>query len=134
PVNGTLHKKASKDDVAEARYLWVDLDPRSGEPLEAERKAILAQLTTNLPEGVPPPNRVIDSGRGYWGRWKLATPQPVDSCHNIEAVECHGRGIEQAFGNRFADGCHNIDRIARLPGTINTKTGRIARVLHEFSH
>ena len=51
-----------------------------------------------------------------------------------EAVESYGKGIEQAFGDRFADGCRNIDRIARLPGTINTKTGQLARVLHEFSH
>jgi hypothetical protein len=51
-----------------------------------------------------------------------------------EAVECYGRGIEQAFGNRFADGCRNIDRIARLPGTINRKTGELACVLQDLSH
>ena len=101
---------------------------------------MLALLTTDLPQGMPRPNRVIDSGRGYWGYWKLATPQPVDgSTNNVngpltEAVECYGRGIEQAFGDHFADGCRNIDRIARLPGTVNTKTDRLARVLHEHSH
>ena len=140
PIKGTLHKKASKNDVVEARHLWIDLDPRVNEPLEAERAAMLALLTTNLPEGMPRPNRVIDSGRGYWGFWKLATPQPVDGSKNnvngphTEAVECYGRGVEQAFGDRYADGCRNIDRIARLPGTVNTKTGNVARVLHEFSH
>ena len=139
PIKGTLHKKASKNDIAEARHLWIDLDPRPGEPLEAERAAMLALLTTELPQGMPRPNRVIDSGRGYWGYWKLATPQPVDGSKNnvngplTEAVECYGRGIEQAFGDRFADGCRNIDRIARLPGTVNTN-GKFARVLHEFSH
>jgi len=140
PIKGTLNKKAKKNDVAEARHLWIDLDPRPGEPLEAERATMLALLTTNLPQGIPRPNRVIDSGRGFWGYWKLATPQPVDgSTNNVngpltEAVECYGRGIEQAFGDHFADGCRNIDRIARLPGTVNTKTGNVARVLHEFSY
>jgi hypothetical protein len=140
PVKGTVHKKATKNDVAEARHLWIDLDPREGEPLEAERAAMLAQLTTNLPQGMPRPNRVIDSGRGCWGLWKLVAPQQVDGSTNkvngplTEFVECYGRGIEQAFGERFADGCRNIDRIARLPGTVNTKTGRLARVLHEYSH
>src|SRR5262249_18965886 len=133
PIKGTLHKKAKKGDVAEARHLWIDLDPRPGEPLEAERAAMLAQLTSGLPAGVPRPNRVVDSGRGYWGYWKLATPQPVDGSTNgvngpmTEAVESYGRGIEQAFGDRFADGCRNIDRVARLPGTINHKTGQLAR-------
>jgi hypothetical protein len=140
PIKGTLHKKATKNDVAEAHYLWIDLDPRKNEPLEAERAAMLALLTTNLPKGMPRPNRVVDSGRGYWGYWKLATPQPVDGSKNnangplTEAVECYGREIEQTFGNRFADGCRNIDRVARLAGTINTKTGNVACVLHKFSH
>ena len=140
PIKGTLHKKATKNDVVEARHLWIDLDPRPGEPLEAERAAMLALLTTDLPQGMPRPNRVIDSGRGYWGYWTLAAPQPVDGSKNkvngplTEAVECYGKGIEQAFGDRFADGCRNIDRIARLPGTVNTKTGRLAHVLPDHSH
>ena len=41
PVKGILNKKASKNDIAEAHHLWVDLDPRKTEPLEAERAAIL---------------------------------------------------------------------------------------------
>jgi hypothetical protein len=127
PIKGTLHKKAKKGDVAEARHVWIDLDPRPGEPLEAERAAMLAQLTTNLPAGVPRPNRVIDSGRGFWGYWKLDKPMPVDGAvYNdkgefvrnnplTETVESYGRGIEDAFGDRFADGCRNIDRVARCP-------------------
>ena len=140
PIKGTLHKKATKNDVLEARHLWIDLDPQPGEPLEAERATMLTLLTTNLPQGMPQPNRVIDSGRGYWGYWRLAAPQPVDGSQNdqngplTEAVECYGRGIEQAFGDRFADSCHNIDRVARLPGTVNTKTSRLAHVLHKYSH
>ena len=140
PVRGTLHKKASKNDIVEAHHLWVDLDPRKTEPLEAERAAMLALLTTDLPNGLPRPNRVIDSGRGLWGYWKLDKPAPVDGSQNnvngplTETVERYGRSIEQAFGAHFADGCRNIDRIARLPGTVNTKTGRLASVLQEFSH
>ena len=135
PIKMTLHKKAKKDDVAEARHLWIDLDPRPGEPLEAERTTMLTLLTTDLPPGMPRPNRVIDSGRGFWGYWKLAAPQPVDGNGPLtEAVESYGRRIEAAFGDRFADGCRNIDRVARLPGTINRKTGRLACVLREHSH
>ena len=105
PVKGTLHKKASKNDIVEARHLWVDLDPRKNEPLETERAAMLALLTTELPDGLPRPNRVIDSGRGFWGYWKLDKPAPVDGSKNnvngplTETVECYGRGIEQAFGD-----------------------------------
>jgi hypothetical protein len=101
--------------VAGAGWLWTDNDPRPGKPLEAERAEILTRLTTALPPGMPKPNRVIDSGRGYWGFYKLAAAQPVDGNGALtEAVETRGRGIEQAFGD-FAYDCSNIDRIARLP-------------------
>jgi hypothetical protein len=135
PVTGVLHKKASKNDIPEGRWLWVDMDPRKGRPLEEERAAMLALLTTNLPPGIPRANRVIDSGRGYWGFWKLETPQPVDGKDGqlTTTVESYGRGLEQAF-RPYADNCYNIDRIGRLPETRNSKTGAIARVSHEYSH
>jgi hypothetical protein len=110
------------------------MDPRKTEPLEAERAIMLTLLTTNLPPGIPRPNRIIDSGRGYWGFWKLETPQSVDGAGKLTStVESYGEGLEQAF-NPYADRCHNIDRIARLPGTRNSKTGNMARVLHDYSH
>ena len=100
---------------------------------------MLALLSTNLPQAMPRPNRVIDSGRGYWGYWKLDKPVPVGGGTNnvniplIEAVESYGRGIEQAFGDNFADGCHNIDRIARLPEQSTPRRAGFT-VLHEHSH
>jgi hypothetical protein len=96
---------------------------------------MLARGITNLPVGIPKPNRVIDSGRGYWLFWALDTPQPTDGKNGqvTTTVESYGRGLEQAFGP-FADNCHNIDRIGRLPGTRNSKTHNVARVLHEYSH
>jgi hypothetical protein len=47
-------------------------------------------------------------------------------------VERFGRGIEKAFAPETADGCRNVDRIARLPGTINWKTGARATMLEFF--
>lgn len=125
--------KATKADVASVGWLWVDLDPRPGEELEAERVRILALLTTNLPKGVPPPSVIIDSGRGYWALWRLSQPvvmPPADDPAWDAArasVEDRNRGLELAFG---ADRCHNMERVMRLPGTVNRKPGgRLARVV-----
>lgn len=125
--------KATKADVASVGWLWVDVDPRPGEELEAERARISGLLTDKLPKGVPPPSVIIDSGRGYWALWRLAQPvvmPPADDPAWDAAralVEDRNRGLELAFG---ADACHNLERICRLPGTVNRKPGgRLARVV-----
>lgn len=47
-----LTKKAEREDIAEVRWLHVDIDPRVGEDLEAERARALGLLTDKLPAGV----------------------------------------------------------------------------------
>jgi hypothetical protein len=129
PLKRPMSKKAGKEDVASAEWLWVDLDPRKGAELIPERQEMLALLTERLPRGLPESTWIVDSGRGYWAFWKLRTTQPVDGDGpQTMNVECYGRGIEKAFPGQ-ADHCRNIERIARLPGTINHRTGLRAFVV-----
>lgn len=117
PVIGRLDKKASKKDIARVEWFHVDLDPRPGEDLGQERDRMLHRLTDNLPEGVPRPTAVIDSGGGYWGFWRLSKPIPIDGdLVAAEHAERYNRQLELLFD---ADNCHDISRIARLPGTVN---------------
>jgi uncharacterized protein (DUF927 family) len=130
PLKMPLYRKALKDDVAVAAWLWTDLDPAKNED-DAAAQARLDAAISQLPPGIPgPPTWEINSGRGRWSFWKLRIQHPVDGKDGPETlrVEGHGRGVERAYGKDFADNCRNIDRIARLPGTINHKTGRVARV------
>jgi hypothetical protein len=129
PLKRPMSKKAGKEDVASAEWLWVDLDPLKDAKLDGERQEMLALLTDRLPEGLPEPTWIIDSGRGYWAFWRLRTPQTVDGDGpRTKNVENYGCGIETAFSDR-GDDCRNIDRVARLPGTINQRTGRRAGVV-----
>jgi hypothetical protein len=129
PLKKTGGKKAKKEDVACAEYLWGDLDHLKGADLDIERREMLSLLTDRRLRGMPEPTLVIDSGRGFWAFWKLRTPHPVDGDGpQTERIESYGRGLERVFGAR-ADGCRNIDRVARLPGTTNHKTGRQSKVI-----
>jgi hypothetical protein len=129
PLNKTVNKKATKNDVATAAYLWIDLDPSKGADPADEQAALDRALDGARPPEIPVPTWEIDSGRGRWGFWRLRETVPLDGEGGAATrrVEGHGRGIEQAF-KALADNCRNIERIARLPGTINHKTGRRARV------
>ncbi len=116
PVPGDTRKKAAREDVIAMKWLHVDIDPRTGEDLEAEQSRILA-LTNNPPESVPPPTVVVYSGGGYQLFWKLA--EPVILGGDIAACEeaaRYNRQLEVLYGG---DNCFNVDRICRLPGTMN---------------
>ena len=112
-----LQKKAEREDISTVSWLHVDLDPRAGEDLEEERKRIRSTLFTNLPKGVPAATVIVFSGGGYQGFWKLKDPIPIDGdLTKAEDAKRYNQQLELVFG---ADNCHNIDRIMRLPGTMN---------------
>lgn len=118
PSRRVLSKKAAKDDIDHAGCLAADIDYRAGEDLAAEGERVGAMLTASLPRGVLPPSAVVASGGGYWGFWRLREPAPVDGADGdaTRAVEDRNRQLGLLLG---ADDCHNIDRIARLPGSVN---------------
>lgn len=115
---GTKSKvKTKKIDISHVDYLHVDLDPRKGEPLLNEQKRIMAFIEAP-PPGVPKPSFVIFSGGGYQFFWKLKDPIELqDDEKRVESAEKYNITFEHLFGTE--DHCHNIDRVMRLPGTIN---------------
>lgn len=117
PTSKTMNKKAKKPDIARLEWLHVDVDPRAGEDFVQERARILRMLTVELPEGVPAPSGVIDSGGGFQAFWRLAE-SPELNCDPEKIAQAEAFNIELA--NRLGgDHCHNCDRIMRLPFTMN---------------
>lgn len=106
---GPLTKKATKADVATAPWLHVDIDARVGEPLDQELVRIRAKV-----EGFTPrPTAVVFSGGGYQAFWRLAEP--------VDDPEPYNQQLAYLLEG---DSCHNVDRIMRLPGTINLPTAK----------
>ena len=122
PTTKPVSRKANREEIASLSWLHVDIDPRAGEDLEEERQRCLGLLTDSLPEGVPEPTCIIFSGGGYQGLWKLEEPVPVNGDLTLaEDAKLYNLQLESLFGG---DNCHNIDRILRLPGTINIPDAR----------
>ena len=119
PTRAGIDKKANKSDIAAATYLHVDIDPRAGEHIVEERERIRHSLGEGRPDDLPPPTFVIDSGGGFWGLWRLTEPIPFippNKDAEIRDVEARNLRLAQMLEG---DKCQNIDRIARLPGTVN---------------
>jgi hypothetical protein len=122
PPMREINKKAEREDIKAVHYLHVDVDPRAGEDVKEERQRILRLFDHSLPKGVPPPTYVIFSGGGYQGFWKLEEPIKINGELPLaEDAKRYNQQLEILFG---ADNCHNIDRIMRLPGTINVPDAR----------
>jgi predicted P-loop ATPase len=115
------HKKAMKSDIGTVVALHVDIDVPAGEDQEGTATALIDKVTRYKPM----PSVVIASGGGVQGFWLLepGARVPIDGdTDKAEAVERYTRGLEDAFTaerGAKADRCHNVDRIMRLPGTIN---------------
>lgn len=114
-------KKMERTDIRAVHYLHVDLDPRAGEDLAQERARIEALLRAPT-GGLPPPTGIVFSGGGYQGYWKLKAPLQVDGVFDTaEDLKLYNVQIERLLGG---DNCHNIDRIMRIPGSINLPDAR----------
>ncbi len=127
-VKSPTDKKPKKEDIEEAHFLHVDLDPRKGEDVDKERKRILELLQ----DFSPSPSVIVDSGGGYQGFWRLDDPLFIGGDANrIADLEAYNRQLSIVLRG---DSTHNIDRIMRLPGSINLpdekkiKKGRIKRL------
>ncbi len=99
---GVQNRKALKADVVRAHFLHVDVD----DPNAHNRFHAFA----------PPPTAVVFSGGGFQAFWALSEPT-----ENLERVERINAALARKLGG---DNCHNIDRIMRLPGTVNVPNAK----------
>ena len=136
-VRVPVSKKPTKADMGGARALCFDLDPRAGEPLDPERVRLWSMVDDWEVNGkklaFPRPSVVIDSGGGFQGFLILDEVAQLDGDAALARVEERGLGVVQAFAGN-SDSVHNVDRIMRLPGTVNwpteakRKKGRVPRL------
>ena len=144
PTRIAMDKKAAKVDIAAIEYLLADLDPKENERTEDAKVRFLA----GLDELKPTPTTIINSGNGIQVLLKLVEPIkladpiiitnkkgeqervfPEETAKLIADVEARVKNLMETLGS--VAGTQNIDRILRLPGTINLpnakklKAGRV---------
>jgi hypothetical protein len=115
-----LNGRAKKQDIEYALALHVDLDPPKDTP-NADLATVQAKLHLKLERAQPPPSCIVFSGGGYQGFWLLDEPVEITDAKDVEWFEAYNLGLAQQLG---ADHCHNIDRIMRVPGTLNLPDAR----------
>ncbi len=121
PKPNSPNKKLKKKNIGRIRAVHLDLDapndarqdPAGLSELKATIKSTIDAIERNA--AAPEIGAIIDSGGGFNVLWFLDEKLPAPE--NTEAVEAQNYGLLKLFG---ADpGTHNIDRLLRLPGTVN---------------
>lgn len=130
PSIGVRTKRPGATQVTHYRGFLFDIDPDPGvqsSPLAA-LDAGLAQLERAIELPLTP--WIIDSGRGAQA-WILGDVEPLaeGDYRVVRAAVSHlVKGLDLPKGHHADPSVCDVSRIARLPGTVNTKTGRTARV------
>lgn len=105
-VKRGVNKKPSKSDMIGARFLHVDVDPpKDGSRFDRD------EIVLSMEDMREPASFILDSGNGVQAFWRLDA-----ILQNIASVEMLNRRLATKFGG---DNCHNIDRLMRIPGTVN---------------
>jgi hypothetical protein len=113
-------KKPTKDVMQAALCRHADVDPVDELYPYSEERDRLRRLAEFLHDDpLMPPTAILDSGNGIQPLWAIAR-EPL-TAEIIDRVEAENRSIEAAVG---AAGTHNIDRLLRLPGTLNFPNAR----------
>ena len=115
--------------VAWLTHAYVDLDlyklPVPPNPGEA---GILLRLFCR-DEGIPEPSVIVSSGRGLYLKWMWSSPLPRAAAGRAVAVN---RALVRRFEQWGADpAAVDVSRILRVVGTTNTRSGGVARILHQ---
>lgn len=120
------NKKSRKEHITEWNALWVDIDPDKNEDRELERIRIEEELkAVDLH-----PSVIIDSGNGYAAYWYFDKPIKANS-ENNDKLERLNIALAKIMKG---DSCHNVDRIMRLPETVNYPTPSKIRAGYEESN
>ena len=109
PARRDLSSKATKADVEEAAWLWTDVDDPEARP--------------RIDAFPLKPTVIVFSGGGWQPLWKLDPPIPIEGEEaKWEDPELRNKRLIEVLGGDKS--CFNIDRVLRLPGTINRPDAR----------
>ncbi|HVB79819.1 MAG TPA: hypothetical protein VNE82_07705 [Candidatus Binataceae bacterium] len=142
-INGLRGKWRNAKLVGHINACWVDVDYHdAADPQQAVRMGLL-NIHAMIAYGVlPQPSMIVNSGRGFWLFWCLcddsAPGRSLPAAPNSRALWIRlGRkiaGIAHSAGLPVDDAAYSIERLTRLPESINSKSGTRVAYTINFDH
>ena len=116
-------------DVTQLTCLFADFDYYKTEYGHLNFSDFADQVIKANP-WMPAPTMVMDSGNGCWMFWQFKRPMKMPSPYNWLAQWqlCQDFLVSQLKPYGADKACTDAARVVRLTGTVNSKTGRTAKV------
>ncbi len=134
--------KRSSDTLLAVNAIVVDIDCHTESNFPAELEQHIGSLTWRLQndgfadDDFPKPNYIVTTGRGVHLWWCVAPAYARSFSQNFSAVERHFVSKIEEFLAEFPTelSCFTVDSVAssnlaglfRLPGSVNTRCGKVA--------
>ena len=117
PSKSSMNRKPAEHEIEQFEYAHVDCDPLPGESAEAARKRHREALKA-LPY---PPTLLWDTGNGVAAAWRIKKPVKLTDSTAIASCKAINLGLIDALGGKAkgVDHCQNLDRLLRIPYTLN---------------
>ena len=116
-ITDIIPETYSKDDVKGSHCLWAEVDPPEDLEYPGEWQAWHLKIMDELLGMTPQPNILLDSGRGWWCFWLM------ERMANVDELQSGLEMIHAARTDFDPTRCHPA-AWSRMPGTINSRTGR----------
>ncbi len=113
--------KANEGDVSVLHAFHVDADVSKDIADPAAFTAAKDELLRAVRGMNKPPSIIVDSGNGFGLFWVLTKPVKVTDSNReqLKAINVALRDAVRSLPGGSADACQNLDRVMRVPGTIN---------------
>ena len=121
-----ISRKKKAEDIEYLACLWTDIDvgPNRFYKTQEDALGIIRHFRTR-------PHLVIDSGNGFHCYWYLAKPISLKKEEQRVNVEKILAGLINSM--KADPSGSSLERIMRLPGTINHKNGRKCQIMEEYN-
>lgn len=121
PYSDAPDGKLKKEHIHKIHAVYLDADPDKNKSFEEERDR-LRVFADDLANDDNPPTYINDSGGGMQAFWLY--DKPLDAFENDEAI-LHHEALSRGLADQYdTDRVQNIDRLMRIPFTMNLPTAK----------
>jgi len=128
PKNYGINRRCLQKDIISIPALWIDIDVQDAVHKKPNLPGSISEAMKLFDWLEHKPTITVNSGHGLQAWWVFREPWTFDSDGERQEAQSLARRFVQGFRQHAkalgwdVDAVHNLDRVLRVPGTVNHKS------------